>query len=103
MAVVKQRIRGALEIHVVKSSLLVMATFLFLQITPREHTSKLSLCSILEFVRLYIRTKSTIREAAKLTQTSTSTLVEWWVNCRMLCTGLLEAEPKFVGTRDNPI
>ena len=50
-----------------------------------------------------IHTKCTTREDERLTQTSTSTVVEWWVNYRIVCTGVLEAEPKFVGTLENPV
>ena len=68
-----------------------------------RHNAKLTLCSIMKLIWLFLHMKCTIRDAAKLTQTSTSTLVEWWGNCKRVCTGVLEMQPKFVGTEENPI
>ena len=64
---------------------------------------KLSLQSILELVWLFLNTRTTVRDAAAATGHGTATVVEWWNNCRGVCSGVLKFQPKFKGTRDSPV
>ncbi len=47
--------------------------------------------------------KGTIRDAAQISGHSTHTIVNWWMMCRMVCTGILDIQPKFVGTDHQPV
>ncbi len=64
---------------------------------------KLSLQSVLELIWFFVHMKCTIRTTARETQHSTSTAVQWFNKCRSVCTSIIEQEPLFVGTRENPI
>ena len=63
-----------------------------------RHKSSLPLTQLLEIVWLFLFMKGTVRNAAQLTKHSTHTIVNSWGMCRQVCTGIMELQPKFVGS-----
>ena len=67
------------------------------------HKSNLPLTEVLEIVWLWLFTKATMRDAAQASGHNYHTIVRWWEMCRLVCTGILDSEPKFVGTDSRPV
>ena len=77
--------------------------FLYYVTNPNKCDSKLSLESILELIWFFLHKNCSIRIAAIQTKHRTETVEEWWHTCRTVCSGVLEKEPIFKGTRERPL
>ena len=63
----------------------------------------LSLSNILEIVHMWTYGRYTIREAALVSNHSQTSIVKYWVICRKVCTLIMDAQPKYVGTAEQPV
>ncbi len=68
-----------------------------------RHCHKLPVNQVLEIIWFFLFIRCTIRDAAIATEHSTSTIVEWWLMWRHVCTAILELQPKFFGDDSSPI
>lgn len=86
-----------------KRSIRVTNSFFFYKDKNGKLNTKMSMCSIMMIVYLFIHTTCTLDQMEVMTGHSRATLVDWLALCREVCAKAMEMQPKMRGDRETPV